>query len=386
LSTCAVCYPAAVHRASVVAALGMLGCGRLDFGSAPRTDGGGAPGIDAPPVPASICKVDRIPVAPPPAADLAIAPIAEGYAAFWVDTGPVATVRAAHGMVLGPNHAMQRSVALPDITDLALGGAADAGQKLVLASSNGTDETLWVVERDLSKATPQSTLSGRLLGHPPYPSDAGLKDRAFVTAHNDKIDISLVNSDGTANLGGASQFTANGPISELACNDGPNHSHCAWVDKPPAGAAECIICDVYYMGSIAPAITGSLMIATGCSQIRNATGPLAADGMMVVWVDLNGAVQAHYAVSTGDVTATIGTPGSAPKLGYDGTRFWIAWLDGKGELRLTSFEVATGKLVQYELPGWQPNGPEAFELVSRGNETALVLLSAASLDLLTICS
>ena len=108
--------------------------------------------------------------------------------------------------------------------------------------------------------------------------------------------------------------------------------------------------------------------------------------MMVVWVDLNGAVQAHYAVSTGDVTATIGTPGSAPKLGYDGTRFWIAWLDGKGELRLTSFEVATGKLVQYELAGWQPNGPEAFELVSRGNETVLVLLSPGSLDLLTICS
>jgi len=53
---------------------------------------------------------------------------------------------------------------------------------------------------------------------------------------------------------------------------------------------------------------------------------------------------------------------------------------------LTSFEVATGKLVQYELPGWQPCGPEAFELVTRGNETALVLLSPDGLDLLTICS
>jgi hypothetical protein len=45
-------------------------------------------------------------------------------------------------MVLGPNHAMQRSAALPAITDLALGGVADAGQKLVLASSTGKDETL----------------------------------------------------------------------------------------------------------------------------------------------------------------------------------------------------------------------------------------------------
>jgi hypothetical protein len=370
-----------------MAALGMLGCGRLDFGSTPRGDAGDVPVIDAPPVPASICKVDRIPIASPPAAaDLAVAPIAEGYAAFWVDTGPVATVHPAHGMVLGPNHAMQQSATLPGITDLALGGAADAGQKLVLASSNGTDETLWVVERDLSKATPQSTLPGRLLGSNPYPSDAGLKDRAFVTARNDNIEISVVNSDGTVNTGGASQFAANGPIKDLTCTDGPNHSHCAWVDQPTAGATECIICDVYYMGSIAPMIPGSLMIANGCSQIRNTTGPLPADGMMVVWVDINNAVQAFYAVSTGNVKATIGTPGSAPRVGYDGTRFWIAWLDGKSELRLTSFEVATGKLVQYELPGWQPSGPEAFELVTRGNETALMLLSPAGLDVLTICS
>jgi hypothetical protein len=365
----------------------MLGCGRLDFGSSPRSDAGDGM-VDAPPVPASICKVDRVPVASPPptAADLAIAPTAEGYAAFWVDTAPIATVHAAHGVLLGPNHAMQQSAALPAITDVALGGAADAGLKLVLASSNGKDETLWVVERDLSKATPQSTLSGRLLGRNPYPSDAGLVDRAFVTAQSDKIQISLVNSDGTVNLGGASQFTANGPISELACTDGPSHSHCVWADQPAGSTPECIITDVNYMGKIAPVVGGHLTIAPGCSQIRNTTGPLPADGMMVVWVDFNGAVQAHYAVSTGDVTATIGLPGSAPRVGYDGTRFWIAWLDGKAELRLTSFEVATGKLVQYELPGWQPAGPEAFQLVTRGNETALVLLSSAGLDLLTICT
>jgi hypothetical protein len=291
----------------------MIGCGRLDFSSEPRAD--------------------------------------EGYAAFWVDTAPVAAIHAAHGMVLGPNHAVQRSGTLPDITDLALGAAADAGLKLVLASSDGKDETLWVVERDLSKATPQSKLSGRLLGRNPYPSDAGLKDRAFVTAHNDKLQISLVNSDGTTNLGGSSQFAARGSISELACTDGPNHSHCVWADQPAGSPAECVITDVDYMGSIAPVVGGHLTIAPGCSQIRNTTGPLAADGMMVVWTDVNSAVQAHCAVSTGDVTATIGIRGLAPKVGYDDTRFWIAWLDGGGELRLTSFEVATGKLVQYELPG-----------------------------------
>jgi len=158
-----------------------------------------------------------------------------------------------------------------------------------------------------------------------------------------------------------------------------------WADQPPGGAAECVITDVNYMGSIAPVVGGHFSITPGCSQIRNDTGPLAADGMFVVWIDVNGAVQAHYAVSTGDLTATIGIRGSAPKARFDGRRLWIAWLDGSGELRMTSFETATGFLVQYELPGWQPAGPEAFELVTDGGETALVLMSPDGLDVLTLC-
>jgi hypothetical protein len=56
----------------------MLGCGRLGFGGSPPGDGPDSPG-DAPPVPVSICKVDRIALpAMPRTADLAIAPIGEG--------------------------------------------------------------------------------------------------------------------------------------------------------------------------------------------------------------------------------------------------------------------------------------------------------------------
>jgi hypothetical protein len=378
-----------VHRAKVlaIAALGMTGCGRLDFTTRPGPDASAdAALVDALPVPASICKVDRIAVDSPPAiADLAIAPTAEGYAAFWVDSNPATAVHAAHGMVLGRNHTVQRSAVLPGITDLAIGGAADAGQRLVLASSNGHDETLWLVERDLSSATPQTTLPGRLLTRNPFPTDDN-KDRAFVTAQDDKIQVSVVSRDGTVNVAGASQFAADGPISALACADGPSHSHCVWADQPPGEAAECMITDVNYMGLSAPVIGGHFSITPGCSEIRNNTGPLQADGMMVVWTDINGAVQAHYAVGSGPLDATIGIRGSAPKVEYDGTRFWVAWLDGAGELRLTSFEVGTGVVVQYELPGWQPAGPEAFELVTSGNETALVLLSSASLDLLAICN
>ena len=63
-----------------MAAVGLIGCGWLSVkpvtGDA-TTDVGNAPGTpDAPPIPAAICGVTRIPVDTTPAvADLAIAPI-----------------------------------------------------------------------------------------------------------------------------------------------------------------------------------------------------------------------------------------------------------------------------------------------------------------------
>ena len=366
----------------MVVVFGVLGCGRLGFSPAPPAgDAADASPIDAPPVPAAICKVDRIAIpAMPRSADLAIAPVAEGYAALWVDTAGGA---AAFGAVLGPNHQVGQIATIPGITDVALGGVADVGQKLVLASSNGRDETLWIVERDLSAATAQTTLTGRLLGHDPYPSDAGRTDRAFVTARDDKIEISQVASDGLVNTGASSQFTAPAKIRDLACTDGPDHSHCVWVND--AGTdSQCVITDVLYMGSLAPVIGSHGDIAMNCRDVRNASGPVPADSMIAVWVNAAGGITARYSASS-DVGGEIASTGSAPKVRFDGTRFWIAWLDGAGELRLSSFEL-NGTIVHYELPGWAPIGPEAFELVTRGNETGLVLLSAAGLEFLTICS
>jgi hypothetical protein len=372
-----------VSRAAVVVVLGVLGCGRVGFDRAPPPgDAADTPPIDAPPVPAAICKVDRVAQSGLPAtADLAITGTAEGYAALWVDT---ASAAAAHGVVLGPNHQVLHAATLPGITDIALGGLADAGQKLVLASSNGRDATLWVIDRDVAAATAQTTLASRLLGRDPYPSDAGQRDRAFVTARDDKIEISLVASDGLVNTGASSQFAATAQITDLACTDGPDHSHCVWVNDFGAGS-QCVITDVLYMGSLAPVIGSHDVMAMNCRDVRNASGPVPADSMIVVWVDEAGGITARYSASSGDVERAIASTGSAPKVRFDGTRFWIAWLDATGELRLSSFEL-NGTIVPYELPGWTPIGPEAFELVTRGNETGLSLLSAAGLEFLTICS
>jgi hypothetical protein len=367
----------------LVAALGLLGCGRVGFDLVPdAVPPDMAPDMaeELPPVPPSICRADRHRmIAMPPLADLVIAPSSEGYAAIWVD----AAAGGAHGAILDTQHAVLHSAELPAITHRKLGGIADAGQQLVLASFEGNDETVWRIARDLSSAQNQFTLPDHPIGRDPFPSDVGQRDRAFVTATVDQVQIASVAADGLVNINAASQFMANQTLTDLSCTDGPDHSHCAWVEGL-GGAPSCIITDVAYMGSVAPVVRGPQEIATSCKSIRNASGPAPADSMIVVWVTTAGAIIVHYAASTGDVDGEIAQSGTAPKVRFDGSRFWIAWLDAGGELKLSSFDLG-GKIVHYDLPGWKPLGPEAFELVTGNGETALALASSAGLDVLTIC-
>jgi hypothetical protein len=357
----------------------MFGCGRLDFGRSVAGDANSGVN-DAPPVPSSICGVYRFPmVSAPQVADLTTAPVTDGYAVFWVDASVASTV---HGAVIGLDHQLARTAELPAVIGTALGGLADVGEKLVLASSNGADETLWIVGRDLGTATPQTTLSNRLMGHDPFPSGLGAADRIFVTGNNDQLEISLVASDGTIGTDRASQFSLGSAISDLSCANGPDRSHCAWIRDPSLSV--CFVADVNDMGGGSPVVGTPQILSLNCSQIRTASGPAAADSALTVWRNVLGEIVVEYVASTGNIGGVI-DKGSAPKVRFDGTRFWIAWLDSGGELRLTSFGL-DGTATPYALPGWRPAGPEAFELVNNGAETALVLLSTSELDFLTICT
>jgi hypothetical protein len=352
----------------------LVGCGRLDVNVVPD----GTPSPDAPPVPAAICSVNRFPVdATPAKADLTIAPISEGYAAIWVDT---TRAQPAQGMLLGPNLQMLGSLALPDVTDLQLGGLADVGQKLVLSTATGNTVALRILGRDLRTASTQNTLTQHVMGHDVYPSDTSQKPRAFVTGVGTQIVVSNVADDGLVDPA-FSTFDVSGAVTDLTCTDGPNHAHCAWAEGTAPG--KCTIADVYFNVPV-PMVTGTTRWADECRELRNASGPDRADSMIVVWSTPARTVEAHYAVSTGDKLGRIAQLGSAPKVRFDGTRFWIAWLDGQSQLQLSSFDL-NGTIVPYSLAGWTPLGPEAFELVHRGGTTGVVMLSAGELDFLTIC-
>jgi len=359
-------------RAVALAAVGLIGCGWYNVDPVPG-------GPDAPPVPAAICDTVRAPVdATPAKADLAIAPVSEGYAAIWVDA---AAPGPARGVRLGPNLQQLGSFTLPGVTDLEIGGLADVGQKPVLATATGNTENLYVVSRDFSDAQPQRTLTQHVMGHDPVPSDSTQKPRAFVTGVANQIVTFNVADDGLVSPA-MSVFTASGTIADLACTDGPNHSHCVWAETGPT---RCTIADVYYTGP-APSVASTIRFDEDCREVRNASGPDTADSMIVVWSTPAHTVEAHYFASSGDVVRQISSAGSSPRVRFDidGKRFWIAWLDGGGQLRLTSFDL-NGTLVEYSLAGWTPRGSEAYEIVRRGSSISLVILSEGELDVLSIC-
>lgn len=369
----------------------MVGCGRGNFqllDASPLADSADAPLIDpdAPPVPDVICSVDRIPLTSlPPTADLAIAGTLEGYAAVWVDA---AGALPAQGLLLEPNRRFKAQVALPAIHDSRIGGLSDVGQQIVLSTGNATSQTTWFLGRDLAAATPQGTLTGAVMAHGPFPSeDMPLHGVfVFVSGTDMQVNAAFMAADGTVNAGSRASFTTQANVTDIACADGPNHSHCTFVEALTTvnGASQCTATDV----RLAPVVSipGGPVLSPDCYDVRVSSGPDAADSVITVWTTRDHRIESSV-VGSGNLNTprSIAPAGSAPKVQFDGTMFWIAFLDGQGALQLSSFDV-TGHVVAYSLAGWAPIGPEAFELVRRGNQTAVVLLSATGLEFLSICT
>jgi hypothetical protein len=380
--TASACYAAAVLRAVALAALGTIGCGRLNF-SAPPPPADGGP-IDAPPIPGSICGVDRIHFdAMPATGDLAITGTTEGYAAVWIDPS---RAMPAQGLLLEQNHLERARPVLSTVKDTRLGTIIDVGQTLVLSTGDGTFQTTWIVSRDLLTATPGTPLADHVMAHGQYPSDTNKTPRVFVTATGAEVTAAYIGEDGLINTASTVSRGTSQPVTDLACADGPDHSHCVWVEALPTldGASQCTATDVRLLP--VPSIPGGPIMSGDCYDVRTSSGPDQADSMIVVWTTADHRVEMRYVGGGGLDTSqhTVATTGSAPKVQFDGSVFWIAWLDGQGVLQLTSFD-GQGTLAYYSLPGWVPLGPEAFELVRRRNQTALVLLSRAGLEFLTIC-
>jgi hypothetical protein len=336
---------------------------------------------DAPAVPSTVCRVDRIPL-PGIAAnsDLAIAPRGSGLVAMWADAS---TPGAVTGAVIDAQHQLVMTQVVPGLTTDVVGGVADAGASFVVATSAGTGTRVWTVPHDLSGASMIFDNPSSATGRDPFPSDNGSM-RVYVDTNGASLEMYNMLTDGSIALG--STYGTTGPITELAGTDGPGHAHVVWTETIGA-AAQCSAADIRWQSPTVPAITGTALLSNDCHELRNDSGPLPPDGMMIVWTSTPHAVEGLYIVSSGNVPGEISSLGRAPRTRYDGTRQWVSWIDETAgdELRFAIFDLTTGGLTTTRLPGWHPAGDEAYELVLSGSDTIMAVLSTDSLSLLTLC-
>lgn len=377
----------------LVVATALSGC-RFNFD--PLDDDAGV--IDAPdaPVglgalpayPGNICKVDRYPVPVPALADLVIAGTDDGFTAIWVDTQ---TSAPAQALLLGPDHHQIAAPRVPLLTDTRLGGAMDLGDVLMTASATGSVQTISAFTPDLTMRSTHLVGVGPLMARDPFAYEATRATVAVVVGSNDHtLDTRYAAPSGEVRAPGPNNIVPE--LLEISCGLGPGvtgqqrgHGHCAWTERGTAPAQiDCRIADISFDLPTFPKVGSNGVFATDCHDLRAVSGPPGNDALMVVWRTEVGRIRASFFKNT-PVTADIAERGSAPRVTFDDNRFWIAWLDPAGELAVRSLDPLDASGTSYPMPGWTPRGPEAFELVRRGDETLLAVLRDDELDLLTLC-
>lgn len=374
----------------LVVAVALAGC-RLHFDEQDRDAA-----VDTPPglaklpdVPrAVICKAEQYAVPVPADADLVIAGTATGYAAVWVDTR---TAAPAQAILLDAYHHQVATPTMPLLTDTRLGGLMDVGDALMMTSATGAVQAISAFSPDLVDRPVHVVGVGPLMARDPFAYEASRQTIAVVLGSNGHtLDSRYVLPNGEPRQPGASNIVPE--LREISCGLGPatnpqrvGHGHCAWTEQA-SGAPQphCRVADISFDMPTIPQTSSSGEISEDCHDIRVVSGPPDDDALMTVWRTSGGKVLANYFNDT-FIEATVADRGSAPRVTFDDTRFWIAWLDETGTLGLRAFDRMDGTGAAYAMPDWQPRGPEAFELVHRGPETLLAVLREGELDLLTLC-
>lgn len=338
---------------------------------------------DAPPLPVNVCGVVSHPIpAVAPATELAVAAnrAGSGHYAAWANQGAVTGVRldGLAGIVAPPATIIDGPVA-------GVAGLVDTGTAvLVAATMPGPGVAVWSLGADLAapkKLRDEPSLPAR----EPFASNTSHTPRIWVRAMGTNLVGAAIRDDGA--MGADNRYIGAGKISAISLDDGPDHSHLTWSEDLGAGGSRCFASDIDYQGpaaNVPPSGIGALV--DDCAAVRTASGPPAADSMIVVSQTAGHQIEARYLASTGNVTRTMSFHGRAPKVRFDGALFWIAWIDEgpRDELHLASFDL-TGKVNDAAAPGWVPVGDEAFQLVRRGTTVSLVVLGRDALSYLLTC-
>jgi hypothetical protein len=356
------------------------GCGRWDFSSQIDASDSSRP-TDAPGLPASLaCRYTQVTI-PSVAAggELAVYRSKLGYDVAWADGGAVT------GVALDAQLAPGAIAQIIPTRAQGVAGLVETQSNVLVVTTNALGQDLWSLAQDLTAAKHLRTDLG-LASRAPFASDLQLAPRVWVRGTPTAVVASYIHDTGVVDADGT--FATQGPVTSMSAEDGPDHSHIAWTEDLGGGRSRCLASDIRYAMPTPPTPTGTpQVLSSDCFDVRAESGPPAADSMIVVWQTKAHLIEARYLASTGDIMHDMSLHGRAPKVRFDGTEFWISWIEegSRDELHLASFDLA-GNVKEVALPGWTPVGDEAFELVRRGATVYLVVLSTDTLNFLLTCA
>jgi hypothetical protein len=266
-----------------------------------------------------------------------------------------------------------------------LSGVVDLGLNVLAAygtSSFGIVDMMQFTS-DLGIWNYQATYAGTVARSPFLSNPAG-SVRAYISSHNNTLIASSQDTE-YGYAGGGSMFDVAAPITQLAGDNGPNDSVVVWIEEPGGGISRCSAGNIAYGTGGSTSLRATRLVSSDCRSARIAAGPID-DISLVVLTTASGAVRAHLRRGGADIVNVLSTSGRAPKVEFDGTRFWIAWRDtGAANLRIASIDPI-GTLIRWSTSGPAVAGDHAFDLVRTSTTTTvLVALTPNALDFVTLC-
>lgn len=369
-----------MHRGTLlVVVLALPACGRLGFDEQVRDAVTGDVLADAPPLPSTIvCTAARRLIAPVAMnADFAIAPNGAGVTWMWIDSG--GNVRAFVGDLVNPS---MEFTAVPGPVD-GIAGIEKTSVGTLFVTYAGATQTLWLLSGTTAVSLrTESTVAGT----EPFMNDATGIPRTWMRGEAGGLRATFVDDAGV--LKTDATFPTIAPVTALSAAPINNHGHVTWSEDRGGGVSVCSQADIDFPNGTAPVFGASGTTATDCFDPRIDSGPAPTDSIATVYRTSVGAVEIRYLGATVDSSQRLSDAGRAPKIRFDGTTFWVAWIDQLslgGGLRVAKVaQDLTFSTV--DLSGWNPVGDGAFELV-RANDgrVYLGLLSADSVSLLRTC-
>lgn len=364
-------------RAAVVVAA--AGCGRLGFDANVVVDDDAAiGGSDAPVLPAShVCASTRITIPPVAAnADLAVYWNGSALIVLWESTPSITMMKV--DATLEVEGSLELAIGPID----GIAGVVEDVDSLTFVVSTPTGHELW--HGQTPSTITRVRTETRIVAREPLLADAAFPQRAWVRGDATGLLFSFVSSSGS--VGPNQPFLTNNPVTAIAGANNDNHTHLTWTEAIGIGGSQCVQADLDLLPP-APIIGGTASIANDCLEPRIDSGPGSADAIFTAYRTSTRTIGTRYRGSVADATGMLSMSGRAPKVRFDGTQFWVAWIE-EGLVETLRIASVNEDLVftATDLPGWTVVGDEAFEIVRAGPVTYLVLLSTDSLSFLRTCA